>query len=376
MTTGRSLDDLLRELNLYRDTLGMRPLTKEAIPSGSAGFDFLDSQIEQARNQWQSNLPWWQQALAGFGLGGPTAQPAQLAPGVAEKAAGFDPEAAAAEAARVEADAVSLGVDVPDFPTEPPPEGFRWAFDRELNRWVPQFTGLTAQQQSQQELQQRQLELQEQQQAGFPAPTAEPPTDAFGRPATWNPRTGQWSYPPTFGQRPLDQPTPISPFQQQQLGFQEQQLAQGQQQFQQQLQFQQSQMQASQAEQERQYLSQLAANPINWLQYAAYTGEQPVIQPWMVPLGFQNTGGNIAPQGQPQAGQPLPGFQGQGQGFSGLPQLTTPSAQLQARWGPTAQAQFLGYRQARTGASPEESQFRLGSGRAPTGAFRGFSSFR
>lgn len=189
------------------------------------------------------------------------------------------------------------------------------------------------------------------------------------------------------------QPLPISPSQQrefdimqqqfgQTLGLQQQQFAAGQQQFQQQLEFEQAQAQAAQEEQERQYRSQLAAQPINWLQYAAYTGEEPVIQPWMVPLGFQNVGGQMTPQGQPQPGQPIPGVQmGQAgqqgiQTFAGLPQLTTPSAQLQARWGPTAQAQFLGYRQARTGAAPEETQFRLGAGRAPTGAFRGFSRFR
>ena len=127
-------------------------------------------------------------------------------------------------------------------------------------------------------------------------------------------------------------------------------------------------------------MSQLAAQPISWLQYAAYTGEEPVIQPWMIPLGFQETGGTITPQGL-QAGQPLPGFEGQAgergiQTFANLPQLTTPSAQLQARWGPTAQQQYLGYRQARTGERPEESQFRLWSGRAPTGQFGGFSRFR
>ncbi len=293
------------------------------------------------------------------------------------------------------------GAEVPSFPTAPPPPGFRWAFDRDLNRYVPQFAGLTAAQQAEQQLAQQQL-------AGFPPPTAvgearpaprisagprhpllrelageteraapapaevEAPADPFGRTATWNARLGQWDYPPNWGQRPADQP---DPFQQEQFGLQEQQFKAQQQQFQQQLEFQQTQLQAAQEEQERQYRAQLAAQPINWLQYAAYTGEEPVVQPWMVPLGFQNTGGAVTP------GQPIPGFEGQAgqqqiQTFAGLPQLTTPSAQLQARWGPTAQAQFLGYRQARTGALPEESQFRLGSQRAPTGAFGGFSSFR
>ena len=174
-----------------------------------------------------------------------------------------------------------------------------------------------------------------------------------------------------FEQRPPE----ITPFQQQQFDVQQQQFGQQQAQFQAQLQFQQEQARRAVEGQERQFRSQLAANPISWLQYASYTGETPVVQPWMVPLGFQNTGGTT------QAGQPIPGFQGQTgqqqiQTFANLPQLTKPSAQLQARWGPTAQAQYLGYRQARTGERPEESLFRLGSGRAPTGRFGGFSSFR
>ena len=152
-------------------------------------------------------------------------------------------------------------------------------------------------------------------------------------------------------------------------GFQQQQLGQQQTQFQQQLQFQQQQVQMAQAEQERQYMSQLQANPMNWLQYAAYTGEPPVVQPWMVPLGAQGA------EQQLQVGQPIQGVQGR-ESFANLPQLRTPSAQLQARWGPTAQSQFLGYRRARTGATPEETTFRLGGGRAPTGAHRGFSRFR
>lgn len=338
---------------------------------------------------------------------------ARLAPGVREILEPFGipipPEAVfgvptpaerirAAGEAKAEAEGISLGeeVEVPEFPSEPPPPGFRWAFDRDLNRWVPQFAGLTAAQEAEQRLAQQQM-------AGFPAPTtttmwgrggagpitgaAKAPTDPFGRTATWNARLGQWDYPPNWGQRPADEPEPTSAWERAQLDIQEQQLRQQraqqeaqQTQFQQQLAFQQERAQIAAEEQERQYMSQLAAQPINWLQYAAYTGQEPVVQPWMVPLGFQNQGGDIVPQGL-QIGQPIPGFQGQvgqmgQQTFANLPQLTTPSTQLQARWGPTAQAQFLGYQQARTGAAPEETQFRLGSQRAPTGAFTGFSRFR
>lgn len=290
---------------------------------------------------------------------GKPAPPAQLTPyarDILERTGGVPPRVTVApptaitparriEQQRAEREAAGVelgaGVEVPPYPTESPPPGFRWAFDRDLNRWVPQFAGLTAQQQAAREIspfQQQQFELQQQQAQQEEA------------------------------------------FRQQQLEFQQAQRAQAQQQFQAQLQFQQEQAQMAAQEQERQYRSQLAAQPINWLQYSAYTGEQPVIQPWMTPLGFQNVGGTAIPQGL-QAGQPIPGFEGQAgqreiQTFAGLPQLTTPSAQLQARWGPTAQAQFLGYRQARTGATPQETQFRLGAGRAPTGRFGGFSSFR
>ncbi len=308
------------------------------------------------------------------------------------------------------------GLKFPPQPTQPPPPGFRWSPDPDLNRWVPERIpeppSLTP--------------FQEQQLQGFPEPTdsasgriselqrllggsapqqeripfeqelaglqagggqtRQPPTDAFGRQGIWNPRTGQYDFPPTFGQRPVDQPAPLSEFPQRGFDVPTSQQDQAQEQFQAQLAFQQQQAQAATELQERQFASQLSANPINWLQFAAFTGQQPVIQPWMVPLGFQNTGGNISPQGL-QAGQPISGFQPTGgtatatgsvgnQTFGNLPQLTTPSAQLQARWGPTAQAQFLGFERARTGASPSETQFRLGSGRAPSGQFGGFSRFR
>ncbi len=269
-----------------------------------------------------------------------------------------------------------LGVSIPPVPTEPPPPGFRWSFDRDLNRWVPQFSGLTAQQQSQQGLEQQRIDIQRQ---GL-------------QPQTTSPFEQQ-----QFGLQQREFEASQSQFQQQ-FGLQQQQQAQAQAQAQAQLQFQQQQAEQAVELQRQQFTSQLAANPINWLQYAAFTGQPPVIQPWMVPLGFQNTGQGITPQGGAaqggaatpqglQVGQPIPGFEPTGgspttvgaqgtQTFANLPQLTTPSAQLQARWGPTAQAQFLGFQRARTGASPQETQFRLGSQRAPTGRFGGFSGFR
>lgn len=357
--------------------------------------------------KWYYNLPGWLRGLASPPIQiakakAPSGQIAQVAPKAYEVLAKLTPEQKAGlpypiveepvfqriareksekERAEKEADEVLEGMGkVPPYPTEPPPAGFKWTYDGDANRWVPEFAGLTAQQRAQEALKREQLELQRQQQAGWTAPTTTTPTDAFGRTATWNTRLGQWDYPPNWGQRPVSELEPISPYQQEYLGLQEQQQRAQEQQFQQQLAFQQQQAQMAQAEQERQYKSQLAAQPMSWLQYAAYTGQEPVVQPWMIPLGFQNTGGAITPQGF-QIGQPLPGFEGQQgqremQTFANLPQLGTPSAQLQSRWGPTAQAQYLGYQQARTGATPEETQFRLWSQKAPAGQWGGFTRFR
>ncbi|KKK77359.1 hypothetical protein LCGC14_2854410 [marine sediment metagenome] len=265
---------------------------------------------------------------------------------------------------------------VPPQPTEAPPPGFEWRYDIQANRWIPKFTGQTAQQQSQADLEQQRIDIQRQ---GL-------------QPQTTSPFQQQ-----QFGLRQREFEASQSQFQQQ-FGLQQQQQAQAQAQAQAQLQFQQQQAEQAVELQRQQFTSQLAANPINWLQFAAFTGQPPVIQPWMVPLGFQNTGQGITPQGGAaqggattpqglQAGQPIPGFEPTGgtpttvgaqgtQTFANLPQLNTPSAQLQARWGPTAQAQFLGFQRARTGASPQETSFRLGSQRAPTGRFGGFSRFR
>ncbi|KKN29349.1 hypothetical protein LCGC14_0845100 [marine sediment metagenome] len=196
-----------------------------------------------------------------------------------------------------------------------------------------------------------------------------------------------------FQQQQAEQDRGISPFEQQQFELQQRQVSQQQSQFQAQLAFQQQQAQ-QQAELQRQAeMARLAANPINWLQFAAFTGEQPVIQPWMIPLGFQQFGegggtstpqgvggGQVVPdsgvtqQGQLQAGQPL--LPQGGFDFSQLPQLRDPSAQFLARLGPTGTQQFLGFERARTGASPQETQFRQRSGAAPTGRFGGFSRFR
>lgn len=124
-----------------------------------------------------------------------------------------------------------------------------------------------------------------------------------------------------------------------------------------------------QAQEERdRHLADLRANPASWLEYASYAGQTPVVQPWMQPLMPQQYAGL-------GAGAAIPGYQATGQGL-GLPELAPPSRQYQARMGPTAQQQYFGYEQARTGASPEETQFRLWSQSAPGGKSSGLSWMR
>ena len=134
-------------------------------------------------------------------------------------------------------------------------------------------------------------------------------------------------------------------------------------------------------------LAQLAARPISWLQHAALSGKPPVVQPWMIPL--MRPGQNL------QVGQTIPGDLGFGgdtqqQGFlpgtatpqplgarfENLPSLRRPSAQLFARFGPTAQQELLGFRQARTGIPPEEALFRQRQGGPPGGGGGAFTQQR
>lgn len=196
------------------------------------------------------------------------------------------------------------------------------------------------------------------------------PTDPFGRTAVWNERLGSWDYPPGWGQPEAGWVSP----------FEEEQAAQAAQQAQQRIAIEQQQMEQQaeyyawqQEEARRQYGAQLAAQPQSWLQYAAYTGEQPAIQPWMQPLMPQQYAGLgagaaipgwQAPQAQQMGGAPM-------QGMAGMPELTRPSRQYQARMGPTAMAQYGGYQQARTGIQPEELQFRLWAGAPPGGQYQG-----
>lgn len=142
-------------------------------------------------------------------------------------------------------------------------------------------------------------------------------------------------------------------YRQQQIALQQQQMAQEQARYQAQL----------EAE-KQQRLATLAANPKSWLEYAATAGQVPVIQPWMMPLMPQD-------YGITSVGTEIPGYNQTN--MTGMPNLITPSAQLQARMGPTANQQYYGYQQAQQGATPEETQFRLWSMAPPSGSNRGLN---
>ena len=236
---------------------------------------------------------------------------------------------------------------VPSFPTEAPPEGYRWELN-ELNQWVPTLDPFAAREPT-----------------VFGRPDGSP-QDQFGRTAVWSERLGEWDYPPNWGQPEAGW---VSPFEEEQAAIRQRET---QQQFG--LQQQEAQQQAEyfawqQGEVERQQRAQVAAQPVSWLQYAAYTGEQPAIQPWMIPLMGQQYAGTVA-------GAPIPGWQGDAPTLQDLPELTRPSRQFQARMGPTALAQYQGYQQARTGIRPEETAFRLWSGAPPGGGSTGLSRSR
>ena len=232
---------------------------------------------------------------------------------------------------------------IPPFPTDPPPQGFQWVFDRNFLQWVPQRTPTAPPQPPQPGESEAQRAQREQQQQQFDITQ----------------------------QRLIGESEADRLFREQNLAFQREQLAATQA-------FQQQQLTGQREER----LAQLATQPISWLQHAALSGQTPVVQQWMIPL--MRPGQNL------QVGQPLPGFQpgapgGAQQGgfipgtatpsplgtqFANLPELRRPSAQLFARMGPTAQQQFLGFRQARTGIPPQETLFRQRQS-GPPGAGRG-----
>lgn len=197
--------------------------------------------------------------------------------------------------------------------------------------------------------------------------------------------------PTTGGYFPRHEPGPGGggwPVQQQ---MQQQQLQQDWRIFEQQMEMQGRQLtweremfQQQMEAQRQQMLAQLQANPASWLQYAAAAGEEPAIQPWMLPLmpqQYQGLGAGEAIPGYAGAEEMMQGRQWSPETeayeeaptemFTGMPGLLNPSAQLLARMGPTAQAQYQGYQLAQQGAPGAETQFRQWAARPPSGQFPG-----
>ena len=123
----------------------------------------------------------------------------------------------------------------------------------------------------------------------------------------------------------------------------------------------QSQQMELESEKQRE-LARLSAQPRSWLEYSALKGEAPSVQPWMLPLSYQQYGW--------QAGSQLP------TNYQNLPELMNPSAQYQARLSPSQTQQLYGYEQARTGQTPEDVAWRYGQTTAPSGGGGGLRWLR
>ena len=181
----------------------------------------------------------------------------------------------------------------------------------------------------------------------------------------FNPYTGQYEPPPGYE----------SPQAQAKKTWDEQQAAIGQQRWQDEFAYNKLQNQQSldwsrqqfgmqQEAQKAQQLANLRANPASWLEAASMAGQTPVVQPWMVPLGQAGQGLRV--------GEPIPGYNPQGASMN-LPQLMSPSAQYMSRIAPSAQAQYAGYQQAATGATPQDTNWQLWNRSAPSGQYGGLS---
>ncbi len=277
----------------------------------------------------------------------PFAAPPLIAPGPLAAAEGFV-TGGEGEPPPPEAGDDTGAIGIPPFPTDPPPPGFQWSFDRNVFQWVPQRI-----------------------------PTAPPQPPQPGE--SEGERRRRIAAALEFGiteQRRFQESEATRLFREQQFEFQGETRRLEQERFEQGL-----------TAQREERLAQLAAQPISWLQHAALSGQTPVVQPWMIPL--MRPGQNL------QVGQPIPGFQagapGAQQGgfvpgtatpqplgtqFANLPELRRPSAQLFARMGPTEQRQYLGFRQAGTGIPPEETLFRQRQSGPPGSSGGGFQQQR
>jgi hypothetical protein len=203
------------------------------------------------------------------------------------------------------------------------------------------------------------------------------PTDPYGRKAVWDADNGEFKYSPDWGVDPVTQASGyISPYQQQQLDLEKQQqdyqsqqdalqwanVAEqnriSQQQFAEQMAWNRQQQASSLAAQKETQLANLRANPASWLEYASLANETPVIQPWMKPLQPQDYNFQI--------GSEIPGWTKEGS-LKSMAELQTPSAQYMSRISPSSVQQYYGYEKARTGATAEDTDWRLWNRAAPSG---------
>ena len=275
------------------------------------------------------------------------------------------------------------GLDDPGrYPTTPPPTGYNWGWDDNTQSWTPKSIVSTTP--SPLEAAQTTKIVAETGQIGkpretYPLPSGQAPffIDASGNIWTWDERIGD------YNQTGYD-PKAVAPNPQiaidaaeraSRLAWDKEQAGIGQQQWQsefdynklqnqQALEWSQKQFGMQQEAQKAQQLANLRANPASWLEYASMAGQAPVVQPWMVPLGQAGQG--------LRAGAPIPGYNPQGTNMN-LPELTSPSAQYMSRIAPSAQAQYAGYQQAATGATPQDTNWQLWNRSAPSGQYGGLS---
>lgn len=219
---------------------------------------------------------------------------------------------------------------------------------------------------------------------GFAQPGGDVPSDQFGRQATWDADNAEWRFPPDWGKDPATQLASYIPAEAQaQMSLSER--MQGQM-----VDWYREQQKAQLEEQRQQRLAELRANPASWLEYASLAGETPAVQPWMQPLapesyntlkgaGIVNVSqlANVSPEqvGKQafESGKALPGWKTQegGESLGSLPALKNPSAQFWSRMTPSSREQYYGYEKARTGARPEDIDWRMWSAAPPSGANTG-----
>ena len=63
----KTVTELLKEINKYRKAAGLPPIGRSQVPEGFGRLEFLNEQLNQAKEQWKGSLPFWQRQLADIG---------------------------------------------------------------------------------------------------------------------------------------------------------------------------------------------------------------------------------------------------------------------------------------------------------------------